>query len=160
MLRWLVIVGVAAGCVSLPSRSVARQAGVSEASSTATGRMVFRAGLAPETGTEARQGPTGTLELVFRDEERFEYVLILRDASQALYHSAIVVRKGASESLAVLAAGVELRGAYVQLRGTGTFPVESQGETVLEELRRAPGAFEVFVKTSGGASPNLRGSIR
>ncbi len=100
--------------------------------------------------------PQGSLELDFRDSRRFEYRLIVRNASTTTFSSLVLVVSPGRE--VVLASELELRGSYVQVRGTGSLAGDEPGVGVLESLRRAGGRFEVRLLPDAG-SGSLRGVL-
>lgn len=104
------------------------------------------------------RSPTGRLSLTFRSHEHFEFDLILRDGGSTPWVAVWITRAGTPEPVATIVSGIELRGAYSQLRGTGVLPSADAGPTLLERLRSAPGQYQVRV-TSGGDSQPLTGSL-
>lgn len=91
---------------------------------------------------------SGRLSLTFRSHEHFEFDLILRDGGASPWVAASIVRVGVAEPVATIVTGVELRGAYAQLRGTGVLPSQDAGPTLLERLRSAPGDYQVRVTST------------
>lgn len=112
----------------------------------------------PAVADSTHRSPSGRLSLTFRTHEHFEFDLILRDGGSTPWVAVGIIRNGSPVPVATIVSGIELRGAYSQLRGTGVLPSADAGPTLLERLRSAPGQYQVRV-TSAGDSQSLTGPL-
>lgn len=155
----LTILGLLTGCGSLPAARPVLSSSVLHGV-TRPGRTAFHADLA--AATDPARGTTpgavaATLDLTFRDAERFEYRLVVWNA--ATTYTTISLREAGRPGASVeLATGLEVRGAYAQVRGTGVLDERADGATLLERLRGATSTFAVVISGVGGAAA-LQGSL-
>lgn len=147
-----------AGCVPAGQRRIARDAGVA-AGPARVALRTFRATLAAPVGAGAG-APSGAIELQFRDGMHYEYRLVLQDAREVTYVAAWIVRRGTAAPVAVIANDLEVRGAHVQHRGTGSLRGLEDPAELVEELRRDPDGYEVWLRPAAAGAPTLHGVMR
>lgn len=124
------------------------------------GRVEFHADLtaAGDSGHASEPGAVAaTLDLTFRDAERFEYRLVVWNAATT-YTTIALVGAGDPAVEMDLAIGLEVRGAYAQVRGTGVVSTLPDNATLLERLRANPGRFSVRLLAATG-SVGLEGRL-
>jgi len=106
----------------------------------------------------------GTIRLVVKDDDSFEYLATIYNPKAETFTSAVVRRGGGgseSEAVATLFSDLTLRTQYSQLRGTVSVARDVRAGILAEELRENPEGFVVTVhSTASGASGAIRGIIR
>jgi hypothetical protein len=116
----------------------------------AQGPLTFEAELKGPTADSSSRAPSGRITLTFRDDDHFEYDMVVRDAGDDTYVAAWVVPRGQTEPLAVLVTDISMKGEYAQLRGTGVAEAPIAGPSLLERLRIRPGDYEIRVPSMTG----------
>jgi hypothetical protein len=156
-LACLALVSVVVGCAGAPSARSALSSGLPVAGA---GRVMvaLRAELAAvQPERSAPESASATLEIFFRDAERFEYRLVVKNATIADATLALVDREDGGARI-VLATDLAVRGAYVQVRGTGTLAGQPAAVSLVERLRM-PRRFRAILSTAD-LSPILAGQVR
>ena len=112
-------------------------------------------------GSVVADRTTGTLRVVFRDDNRIEYQLTIFNEDRRTFTSGHVYRgtADADHLVATLFTGELLSSRYIQLRGTGSVAKAAQSPALLDQFRESPNEFVVRIDGRTRSSVVLQGTL-
>jgi hypothetical protein len=113
-----------------------------------------------DSGANANR-TTGTLRVVFRDDDRIEYQLTIFNEDRRTFTSGHVYRgtPDTDHLVATLFSGELLSSRYIQLRGTGSLVKAVQARALLDQFRENPNDFVVRIDGRTRSSAVLQGTL-
>jgi hypothetical protein len=106
--------------------------------------------------------PNGTLKIVVKDDDSFEYQLTISNRARRAFGGAYVYHRIASPDSVVMTlfSGETLAGRYIQLRGTGVVPRAINAHALAQSLRASPADYVFRVEARGRQGLALQGTTR